>query len=161
VKPAIVVVYSLSGHTRQLGDEIARRLDCPIAAITDARSRRGGLAYLRSGFEALFARQGEIQRFEPDLRDYRLVVVGTPVWVGHLSSPARAFLVQQRNNIQRLAAFCTMGGQHPANLFTDIAAVAGQALVATLAVPERELSASRHATRLEAFLAPLRSAAAG
>ncbi|HZP92226.1 MAG TPA: hypothetical protein VFB20_05005 [Burkholderiales bacterium] len=104
MKPAIVVVFSRTGHTRQVGAEIARRLRCPMVEITERRSRRGGLAYLHSPFEALFARLPEIRRIDEDLRDFSLLVIGTPVWAGHVCSPVRSFLARHRDQIGTLAA---------------------------------------------------------
>jgi len=157
VKPAIVVVFSLTGHTRSVGAEIAQRLGCPIVGITEPRSRRGGLAYLRSGFEALFGRLPEIGQIDQNLRDFSLLVVGTPVWVGHASSPVRSFLSRHRSDFGNLAAFCTMGGRDPVNTFTDIASVAGKPPVATLAISDHELASPEQAARLDEFIAAIRA----
>ena len=153
MKPAIVVVFSLTGHTRQVGAEIARRLHCPLVEITEPRPRLGGLAYLRSAFEALFGRVPEIRQIGQNLRDFSLLVIGTPVWAGHVCSPVRSFLVRHRDQIGTLAAFCTMGGRDPVNAFIDIASITGKPLAATLAISERELGAPGTAARLEDFVA--------
>lgn len=42
-----------------------------------------------------------------ELQDYDLVLFGTPVWAGHVSSPVRACLDAQRNSLRRVAFFCT------------------------------------------------------
>ena len=155
MNPAIVVVFSLTGHTRRVGAEIAQRLGCPIVEITEPRPRRGALAYLRSGFEALFGRLPQIQPIDQNLRDFSLMVIGTPVWVGHVSSPVRSFLSLHRKEIGSLAAFCTMGGRDPGSTLTDMASVAGKPTVATLATSEHEVGSPQHAARLEAFIAAI------
>ena len=157
MKPAIVVVFSLTGHTRRVGAEIAQRLGCPMVEITEPRPRRGALAYLRSGFESLFGRLPLIQPIDQNLRDFSLLVIGTPVWVGHISSPVRSFLSTHRSDITDLAAFCTMGGRDPAKTFTDVAAVAGRLPVATLATSEHELGSPQHAAGLDGFIATIRA----
>ena len=157
MNPAIVVVFSLTGHTRRVGAEIAQRLGCTIVEITEPRPRRGSLAYLRSGFEALFGRLPRIKPIDQNLRDFSLIVVGTPVWVGHVSSPVRSFLSLHRSEIGALSAFCTMGGRDPAKTFTDVAAVAGRLPVATLATSEHELGSPQHAARLDGFIAAIRA----
>jgi multimeric flavodoxin WrbA len=43
-------------------------------------------------------------------RDYAVVVLGTPVWAGNMSSPVRAYINQHRAEIRNLALFCTQGG---------------------------------------------------
>ncbi len=157
MKPTIVVVFSLTGHTRRVGAEIAQRLGCPIAEITEPRSRRGALAYLRSGFEALFGRLPQIGQIDQNLRNFSLIVIGTPVWVGHVSSPVRSFLARHRSEIGALAAFCTMGGRDPVKTFTDIASVAGKPPVTTFAISEHELGSPQHAARLDEFIAEIRA----
>jgi flavodoxin len=157
VKPAIVVVFSLTGHTRRVGAEIAQRLGCPMVEITEPRPRRGALAYLRSGFEALFGRLPRIKAIDRNLRDFSLLVIGTPVWVGHMSSPVRSFLFRHRGDIGKLSAFCTMGGRDPAKTFTDITSVSGKLPVATLATSEHELGSPQHAARLDEFIAAIRA----
>jgi flavodoxin len=155
VKPAIVVVFSLTGHTRRVGTEIAQRLGCPIVEISEPRPRRGGLAYLRSGFEALFGRLPPIGQIDQNLRNFSLIVIGTPVWVGHVSSPVRSFLSTHRSDIADLAAFCTMGGRDPGSTLTDIASITGKPTVATLTAREHELGSPQHTARLDAFIAAI------
>ena len=157
MNPAIVVVFSLTGHTRRVGDEIAQRLGCTIVEITEPRPRRGSLAYLRSGFEALFGRLPRIKAIDQNLRNFSLLVIGTPVWAGHVSSPVRSFLSTHRSDIADLAAFCTMGGRDRGNTFTDVASVAGKPPVASLAISEHELGSPQHAARLDEFIAAIRA----
>lgn len=158
MKPAIVIVFSLGGHTRRMGAQIAERLGCPMLEIGEPRPRRGALVWLRCGFEALFGSLPTIEPIDRDLREFSLVIVGTPVWVGHVSSPMRSFLARHRGEIRSLAAFCTMGGHDPANTFADIASTCGRTPLATLAISERELEPPQYAARLDTFLAALRQA---
>lgn len=155
MKSALVVLYSLSGQTRRLGAQIAQRLDCPMVELDELRPRRGVIGYLRCGFDTLFARLPQIAPVERNLREYSMVVIGTPVWMGHVSSPVRRFLMRHRDAIGTLAAFCTMGGSDPARVFADIASAGGQPLVATLAVSRHELGSAQHAAQLERFMAAL------
>lgn len=156
MKPAIVVVYSLTGHTRGVGGEIAQRLGCPMVEITEARHRRGATAYLRSCFEAVSGRLPQIGQIDRNLRDFPVLVIGTPVWVGHVSSPVRSFLARHRGEIGALAAFCTMGGRNPANTFADIAFASGKAPIAMLATSQAELGSPQHAAGIDRFVAALR-----
>jgi len=128
-----------------------------MVEITEPRPRRGVLAYMRSGFEALFGRLPRIKAIDRNLRDFSLLVIGTPVWVGHMSSPVRSFLLRHRGDIGNLSAFCTMGGRDPAKTFTDITSVSGKLPVATLATSEHELGSQQHAARLDEFIAAIRA----
>ena len=115
------------------------------------------MAYMRCAFEALAGRLPEIEEFPRNLREYPLIVVGTPVWAGHVASPVRSFLAQHRNEIGTLCAFCSMGGRDPAKTFADIGVVSGKRLTATLAISEQELAAPEYAARLDGFVAAIRA----
>jgi flavodoxin len=157
MKPAIVALYSWSGHTRAVGTDIAKRLGCPVLDITETRPRRGLLAYLRAGYEALTGKMPDIAPVGRNLRDFPLLVIGTPVWVGRVSSPVRSFLARHRNDIGTVAAFCTMGGRNPANTFTGISGIAGKPLLATLAIPERDIGSAPLTAKLDAFIDEVRA----
>jgi flavodoxin len=153
VKRIIVVIYSLTGHTRRVGAEIAQRLHCPLVEISDQRPRKGVLGFVRSALEALFSRTPAIREIDRNLADFDAVVVGTPVWAGHLCSPVRSFLTLHRPHIRALAAFCTMGGTTPANTFLDITSTAGRAPIATLALRKKALGSTSARSELERFVA--------
>jgi flavodoxin len=159
--PVLVVFYSRSGTTRRVANDIASRLACPILEITEATPRKGTIAYMRSAFEALAGRLPEIEKIPRNLRDYPLIVLGTPVWAGHVASPVRSFLAQHRNEIGTLCAFCSMGGRDPAKTFADIGAVFGKQLAATLAMSERDLVSPEYAAKLDTFVAALRTSQPG
>lgn len=156
MKPAIVVVYSRTGHTRRVGAEIASRLGCTLAEIREPRARQGLLGALRSGYEAVFARTPAIEPLRENLRDFGVVAVGTPVWAGRVSAPVRSFLRRYRGDIGALAAFCTMGGHDAANTFGNIEAITGKPPVAVLALAETEIGESQ--AKLDAFVDSVRAA---
>jgi flavodoxin len=155
--PALVIFFSRSGTTLRLANDIASRLGCPIGEITEPNPRKGAIAYMRSGYEALAGRLPEIQKIPCNLPEYPLIVLGTPVWAGHVASPVRSFLTQHRNEIGTLCAFCSMGSRDPGKTFADIGAVSGKQLAATLAMSERELVSPEYAAKLNTFVVALRA----
>ena len=46
------------------------------------------------------------------LENYRLVIVGTPVWAGRCSSVVRSFLKQHGKELDRVAYVLTRGSEH-------------------------------------------------
>ena len=49
---------------------------------------------------------------ERKLENYRLVIVGTPVWAGRCSSVVRSFLKQHGKELNRVAYVLTRGSEH-------------------------------------------------
>src|SRR5512146_242084 len=89
---ALVAFYSRTGVTRLIAHQLARRLGADLLHIRDVRPRDGMLGYMRSALEAMHVTLPEIAHSVIDPSDYELVVLGTPVWASHVSSPVRRFL---------------------------------------------------------------------
>ena len=90
----LCIYYSRTGNTRRAVEEIAGALDAEVVAITDDRDRSGWKGYLRSGMDAMKTSTKPLRPFETakPLEEYKLVIVGSPVWAGRCASPIRALL---------------------------------------------------------------------
>lgn len=88
---------------------IADALGADFERIEEPGSRASLAGYTRSALEAL-ARGLPTIRTQKDPRDYALVVLGTPVWVGTMSSPVRAYLAAHAHQLQNAAFFAVMAG---------------------------------------------------
>lgn len=155
----LVVYFSRTGHTRRLADRLARELGATTAAITERRSRRGFFGYQRSLCEAVFGGEPKIERLHKLPRDYDLVLIGTPIWGWHLSSPVRSFARQHGKAIRRTAFFCTMGGSGDRIAFAELERLVGRRPEAVLALTESELQAMTEPetkARIEQFVQRLR-----
>ncbi|MBE7450705.1 MAG: NAD(P)H-dependent oxidoreductase [Kofleriaceae bacterium] len=107
----LVVHYSRTGTTRALAHQLADALGADLEELRDPTPRRG----LGGGCAArgMRARRGTLVPLAPLRHDpaaFDLVVVGTPIWAGAVSSPVRTFLHHHRSHLRGLACFCTGGG---------------------------------------------------
>lgn len=134
----LVVYHSRTGRTRRVAQALARGLAADLQAIEPVRERSGLLGYLRCALEALGRVQPLIRDLGHEPSRYDLLVIGTPVWFWRLSSPVRTFVHRYVHGAQRVAFFCTMGGQGSEGVFAELAALCGRAPIATLALTERE-----------------------
>jgi len=158
VQKILVVFYSRTGHTRQVAEAIAAALDAELEAIEDVRSRRGIIGWLRSGREAWREQPAEIQPVGKDPSDYDLVVLGTPVWAGRMSSPLRRYIIDQAGRFNRLAAFCTLGGGGGDETLDQVATLCAQTPVARLMVTAGEFKSSAWRDKVAAFATACRGA---
>ena len=151
-RSALVVYYSHGGKTASIGQRIARNLAADVEAIVDLHQRRVPVHLLASGFRALSARMTSIRDAKLDPADYCLVIVGTPVHAGSLSSPVRAYLHRYGPRLKRTAFFLTsaMSADHSA-LFDTMAEVAAVNPVSTLAVSRGQLGHESTQERIKAF----------
>lgn len=137
----LVAYYSWTGHTQQVAEAIAAGLGADIERICEARPRSGWLAYTRSIWEVLRQHVVPIKVIEKDPFAYDLIVIGTPVWAGRMSTPVRAYVTQERHKFSRIALFCTQGGANGEKALSQIAGLCGKEPAAMLVLSERDLKA--------------------
>lgn len=114
----LIVFYSRTGVTKQVAEFLKNKLDCDLEEIEDVKSRKGVLGYIRSGKEAVKKQIPKIKPTNKNPKDYDLVLVGTPNWAGHISSPVRSYL--SNNNLDKVGFFATGGSDNPANIFKEL-----------------------------------------
>lgn len=135
----LVVFHSRSGTTRRIARAIADSLDADVEEIIDLKNRTGLFGYLGAGRDAMRRSRTPIGEPAKDPADYDLVIVGSPVWVGRMSSPVRSYLDRYRGKFKAAGFFCTCGGKNnDAALFADMAEVAGCTPRAVLTVTDAE-----------------------
>jgi flavodoxin len=150
---ALVVFYSRAGNTKRVAEVIAESLKADIEEIKDARSRSGFLGFLRSGYEALAGKLADIQQAIRKPDEYDLVLIGSPIWVGRLSSPIRAYLALHGRTIKQTAFFCTCKSSE-GKAFREMEALSKKP-IATLCIREKEIKSGEHARKIEGFMKAL------
>ena len=105
----VCIYYSRTGNTKQAMEEIAAALDCECLEIHDKVDRSGAFGFLRSGFDAMHKRTRPVSRpkCSRPLSEYKLVILGTPVWAGRCSSIIRGLLKRRGFEMQNVAYVIT------------------------------------------------------
>ena len=148
----LVVDYSRSGNTHKVAQAIAGACHADLEQIRDVKPRHGLWGWTRSAREAMRAIPANIRPPTRDPSNYDLVVLGSPVWVGHVSSPMRAYLGQLSGSLASIALFVTEGGNGGANALAEMSRLAGLKPVATLELRAKDLGGDLH-SRVAAFAA--------
>ena len=151
----LVVFYSRTGRTAALAGRIAAAAKADVEEIRDLADRKGWLGYLRSGNEASFRRRARILAASKDPAGYDLVVIGTPVWRGCVSSPVRTYLEDSAARLRRVAFFCTMDRSGAERAFRQMQRACGEAPLATLAASGPALRRYELSSAVAAFAASL------
>ena len=119
------------------------------------RSRRGFFGFFRSAREALRGVAADIAPVISDPRNYDTLILGTPMWAGHVSSPVRgylALLAKHSARPKRIAFFCTMGGSKPDALFAELSKIADATPVAVFAATEKEVASRKYVDGIGPFM---------
>lgn len=160
IVPRILVIdYSRSGNTHEVAQAIASACGADLEQIQDVKPRNGLWGWIRSGREALRGTPASIRPTKRDPAAYDLVVLGSPVWAGHVSSPMRAYLERARE-LSRVAFFVTEGGSGGVKALAEMTTLARQQPVATLELRANDIGGDFR-PKLGGFLSRVRAAAAG
>ena len=108
----LCVYYSRTGNTKKAMEEIAQSLNAELVELRDGVDRSGWRGWLRSGRDAVRRSTPKVEfTTKWPLMDYRLVVIGSPVWAGRCSSAVRGFLKQHGKEIRNAAYVVTRGSE--------------------------------------------------
>lgn len=150
--PKILVVYfSRTGHTAQVARALADRLGADLEPVREARSRKGFWQYFRSAREALAGKRAEIEPARHDPAAYDVVLLGSPVWASHPSTPVSAYLAANREKLKAVACFVTLGGSGAEKTMARMEEAAGKQALAKFSVTERELKSGKWREGLDRF----------
>ncbi len=117
----ICIYYSRTGKTEQAMKEIAAALDCELVEVHDRVRRPGALGALRCGLDAMRRKTKAISRIETrrQLWEYKLVILGTPVWAGRCSSVIRGLLKRRGYEMSDVAYVLTHTSEEPYRAIFD------------------------------------------
>jgi flavodoxin len=152
MKNALVVYYSLSGHTKTLAERVAREGGWAVASIDDVNERTGAFGYLRAALRTSFGVKPSIRYSGPSPSAFDLIVLGGPVWVGKMASPLHTFVANHRHEFKSLALFCTYGGSGGDKAMQGLAKLCAAPPIATLAVTEAQLKSNTYTNAMTTFI---------
>ena len=149
---ALVVFYSRTGATKKVAVEIAESLKCDIEEIIDLHNRKGAIGYLKSGMHATLKKPAKIKKSRKNPASYGTVIIGTPIWSFNVSSPVRAYLMQNKGKIKKAAFFCTMGGSGGERAFREMEHLIGKRPAAVLDLKMGEVVKERYKEKVKVFI---------
>jgi len=153
----LVVVYSRTGNTFSVARRIAEDLEANLEVIDDKTNRKGVLGFLRSGYEALMRKIPTIADPKQNPGDYDLVIIGTPIWAGRMSSPIRAYLTRFNDRFKQVAFFATSGTGSHVKAFEEMAEISGTKPVATMELTMEQLKRGGDWESIKSFIEKVRS----
>ena len=157
MKP-LVVFYSRTGRTRKVGEAIATTLDCDSEELVDTRKRSGPIGFIRSGREAQSKQLTVLQPVKRDSSLYDIVILGTPIWAGTMSSAMRTYIAENKSKFNRVAFFCTQGGTEYKRVFDEMEALCDKQPVGTIAIRQNEVKKGEFQEKVRQFADSVREA---
>jgi flavodoxin len=149
---ALVVFYSRTGATKQVAEALAESLNCDSEELIDTKKRGGPLRFLSAGKDAKAKKLTKLKDIKRDPALYDLVILGTPIWAGTLSSAARTYVANNKSKFKRVAFFCTHGGGESQQLFAEMEALCERRPVSILALQEKEVKTGTYQGKIRQFV---------
>ena len=95
----LVVYYSRTGTTKTVAEAIRDALGCEIDEIEDTKGRSGLIGWLMAGKDAGSGSLTKISGVDEEPSQYDVVVMGSPTWNGHMSTPIRTYITDNKDRL--------------------------------------------------------------
>jgi flavodoxin len=154
---ALIVYYSRTGHTKKVGDDLAKALPGDVDEIVDTANRAGPVGWLMSGREGTGKKLAKIQPAKKDPAGYDIVVIGTPIWASSMSSPVRTYLAENKAKFKNVAFFCTESTKGSENAFAEMGEIIGKKPKATLTITMADLKGGSDADKVKKFAGEIKA----
>jgi len=154
MKP-LVVFYSRTGTTKRVGETLAKTLGCDKEELIDKRKRSGPIGFVRAGRDAQGKKLTTLAEIKYDPASYDLVILGTPIWGGTLSSATRTYIVNNRDKFKRVAFFCSQGGTDNRKVFDEMAKLCAKEPVSALGLQQKDVRADAYQDKILQFVEQL------
>jgi flavodoxin len=151
----LVVYYSRTGITKKIAESISKELNCDLEEIVSKRGRNGPFGFLYSGYEAHRRKLAEIGETKNDPSAYDLVIIGTPIWSGRMSSPIRTYITKNKDRFQKVAFFITFGGMDLTKAMAELEDLCGKKSAGTLLLTTEDVSKDKYLQSLNEFAAKI------
>ena len=142
----LIVYFSWGGNTKTVANHIHDLIGGEIVEVETV------IPYPDTYEEVTQIAQGELASdYRPELKtkvdnmdEYNTLIVGTPIWGGHLTPAMKSFLASYNLSGKAIAPFCTHGGSGTAQSVNDILSVCpNSTILGSLAVYGSQAESSR------------------
>lgn len=157
----LIVYYSRTGTTKKAAEELARLLGAELAAIRCERYPLGFFGYMRAGRDSMGDHLPPIDVPPLVNQPCDLMVIGSPVWAGHPSTPVRAFLASGVALPSRVGLLLTRMGSSAERAEQELEALLPAPAVARLRLLSKEVQDGTMSDALRAFATQLTGQEAG
>ncbi len=150
-KDVLLVYYSRTGITRNIADRIAETMECDLEEICEKNRLEGPFGYVRAAVQALFDSAPLIEQAKHDPRKYKLVIVGSPVWMNKISSPIKTYLLKYGEQIKSTSLFLTHDGNKHREALKHFSNLTTKHPIAFLSIKTKEIDKDFTINRVKAF----------
>ena len=129
----LIVFYSFEGNTKHVAQKLSEILHADMLELVPKTPYPKGKVskYLYGGKSAVLSETPKLEKYNVDIDQYDVVVLGTPVWAGRCAPPMRSFLTQESLLGMKVAVFACSMGRSAGKTFDIISELTGNRLIAS------------------------------
>jgi flavodoxin len=112
----------------------------------------------RLAMQAFLRVRAKIAPTTSDAASYDMVVIGSPVWAGKMSSPIRTYLAQNKDKFTSVAFFCTHGqpgSEGSTKMLESMETLSGKKAAAVLDVAANDVESGEYVEKAKRFATAL------
>ncbi len=153
----LILYYSRSGKNKGVCQELQKALSCDMEEIIDRTDRQGTWNFIKAGWAAATKKTTAIEPIKSNFAYYDVIILSTPFWAGSLPPAIRAFLLQYKDMIKRLALLSISGtGQNNKNAVQELEALSNKRIEFKLVMSEKQYQQRTHRSEFEDFIRALK-----
>ena len=141
----LVVYYTKTGNSKFAAETIAAEVGADIEELVDLKNRKGRLAFLSAGRDAMQGKLTEIAETRRNPLDYDLIVIAQPVWAGSPTPAIRTYLKKNDLSGKKLALFFSDSSRKAVEKTKAI--LPNSTFVGELALPAKEFENRKEAQK--------------
>lgn len=154
MKKILVVYYSLQGNTKKVAKAIAKSLNADVELIVDKKDRSRLVNWFMSASNEELRTPTKINPPVKNPADYKLVIVGSPIWDGVVPS-VKEYLKINKSKFNKVAFFATFGASAE-DAFYQMSEIINKKPVATLEVQDRQVKMKEYKDKVKKFCGEVR-----
>jgi flavodoxin len=101
----LVVYYTRTGNSKFAAETIAAELGADVEEVIDLKKRKGKLAYMSCGRDAMSEKETEIVATKRNPAEYDLIVIAQPVWAWSPTPAIRTYIKMNDLSGKKVALF--------------------------------------------------------
>lgn len=151
----LVAFYSRTGNNKKVAEFLAKNMNADLDEIIDKKGRKGTLAFISSGRDAMKKSLTDIEQGK-DPAKYDRVFLGAPVWAGTMTPAMRSYLILNKEKLKEVGFFSCCGGEDHKKTFKEMEAFLGKKAFAAFGISKKEVQEGKLEIKGKEFLGMLK-----
>lgn len=119
---ALVVYFSFEGNTKLVAKKISETINADLVELKTSKvyPKEGIGKFFWGGKSVIFGEKPELNNQPIDMKQYDVIIIGTPVWAGTFSPPIKSLISQYPIQGKKIGMFACHGGGGAAKCFEKL-----------------------------------------